>query len=385
MPVNYLEIQSQISAFCENAKLRMEALGDLRNQAERLLREPGVDLEEAQAIISTEARVNINLRCAIPTKIPFDQIFPKPALDSYIPVLAADGSQIIPSRHRQVEFGAINIAALSMLPGSGQAPLIHVHSKLLDNADLSDKSEMLTEGFIALLRDVAERNLLLETAEKFDPPVVALTDGGLELYREPGATAQYDQMLAEYLIVLEKMSTTGTIPAGYVDKPGSDLVVSLLELIASRRDPTIRLAGLTDRSLFAGILNVSGSRSAIFGIQSPQSQKFSGKLKVHLFYINVGTESSPKIARVEIPGWVAETPELVDALHATIVEQCEISGSTYPYLLHRAHEEAVIRYEDSARLEEMLAAKLTQYQLLPGEKSSKQSMKDLPGKKREKG
>ncbi len=385
MPVNYLEIQNQITTFCENVRLRMEALGDVRDRAERLLHEPGVDLKEAQAILSAESRRNINLRCAIPTEMPFDRVITKPILDSYVPVLAADGSQIIPSRHHQVEFGAINIAAISMLPGSEQAPAIRVHTKLLDNSDISDDIDPLTEGYIALLRDVAERQLLLETAAAFTPPVVALTDGGLELYREPRASAQYDQMLAEYLIVLEKMSTSGAIPAGYVDKPGSNLVVTLLELIAGQSDPSIRFVGLVDRILFSGMLQVPGSRSVIFGIQSPQSQKFNGKLAVHFFYLNVGTEKSPKIARVEIPGWVAETPALVDILHAVLVEQCKIGGGTYPYLLHRAHEEAVIRFEDSARLEEMLAAKLIQLQLSPGEKSSKQSMKDLPGKKRDRG
>lgn len=362
----------------------MEALGDVRNRAERLLHEPGVDLKEAQAILSAESRRNINLRCAIPTEMPIDRVFPQPLLDSRVPVLAADGSQIIPSRHHQVEFGAINIAAISMLPGSEQAPAIRVHTKLLDNSDISDDIDPLTEGYIALLRDVAERQLLLETAAAFTPPVVALTDGGLELYREPRASAQYDQMLAEYLIVLEKMSTSGAIPAGYVDKPGSNLVVTMLELIAGQSEPGMRLVGLVDRILFAGIVP-PGSRSVIFGIQSPQSQKFNGRLAVHFFYLNVGMEKSPKIARVEIPGWVVETPALVDILHAALVEQCKISSGTYPYLLHRAHEEAVIRFEDSARLEEMLAAKLIQLQLSPGEKSSKQSMKDLPGKKRDRG
>jgi hypothetical protein len=214
---------------------------------------------------------------------------------------------------------------------------------------------------------------------------VSLTDGGLELYREPRASAQYDAMLAEYLVVLEKMSSSGIIPAGYVDKPGSNLVVAMLELIARQTDPAIHLAGLVDRVLFSDVLREPGSRSVTFGIQSPQSQKFHGKLAVNFFYLNVGTFKSPKIARVEIPGWVAEDPTSVDTLHATLIHQCQIGGSAYPYLLHRAHEEAVIRFEDSARLEEMLAARLLQYQISPGEKSPKQSMKDLAGKKRERG
>jgi hypothetical protein len=383
MPVNYLEIQEQINQFCENARQRVEALQSLHAAAEVILHSPGMDVNRVHELVAAEIRTNPNLRCAIPVEMPFDRIYPPPANVVLTPVLAADGSQIIPSRHRQVEFGAINIAALSMTPGSGLAPRKVVHSKLLDNSDLSDNGDPLSEGYIALLRDVSERQLLLETAAEFNIPVVALTDGGLELFREPRASSEYDRVLAEYVQLLRQMSFTNIIPAGYVDKPGSSLVTGMLEIIGKQNDPEFHLAGLVDRLLFSNLLTTPGSRSVLFGIQSPQAKTFSGKLAVHFFYINVGRMGAAKIARVEIPGWVAENPSAIDNLHATLLDQCQMSGSAYPYLLHRAHEEAVIQFEDSARLEEILAARLLDLQLFPGEKSAKQSMKDLPGKKRE--
>lgn len=381
MPVNYLEIQQQIPGFCENAKRRSETLGALKILARGLLQNSQDDLSLIHEKIAREARSNPNLRCAIPRELPLDKQVPAPNPMTTCVVLAADGSQIIPSRHRQVEFGAINLAAISMLPGSGQAPVRRVHSKLMDNADLADDGDTLTEGYIALVRDVSERQLVLETASEYPPPVVALTDGGLELFREPKASQEYDRMLAEYIQVLQRMSGSGIIPAGYVDKPGSSLVVKTLELMGKQNNPELDLGGLIDRFLFTELLNQPGSRSSIFAIQSPQSNIFSGNLAVHFFYLNVGTEANPKVARVEIPGWVAENSTMVDQLHLSLMEQCQMSGSPYPYLLHRAHEEAVIQYEDSQRLEEMLAARLLDHHQFPGEKSTKQSMKDLPGRK----
>ncbi len=75
-------------------------------------------------------------------------------------MLAADGSQVIPSRHRQVEFGVINISTVSMRTGSGLAPKITVNSEMLDLDLLHTEAEAASEGYIALLRDVAERGVL---------------------------------------------------------------------------------------------------------------------------------------------------------------------------------------------------------------------------------
>ncbi len=381
MPVNYLEIKKQLPAFCQRAQIRQQELGTLKQVAMERLTSAAGDPSSAVDKIHTEAARNPMLRCAIPAVDAINSKFGSENTDFIGTILAADGSQVIPSRHNRVQFGALNIAAVILQAGSGAAPKIHTTSTLLAPEDLSEGDGTASEAYIALLRDLKERELSAELAQKYSKPVVSLSDGGLELFREPRTSKQYDQVLGQYIEVLKDLSTSGVIYAGYVDKPGSNLVVNMLDVLAQGGEGKTS-AGLIDRMLFTDILTQPGDRSAIFGIQSQQAARFSGSQAIHFFYLNVGSLQQQKIARVEIPGWVAGQPELVDLLQSAILQQCRVSGRDYPYLLHRAHEEAVIRYDDAARLEEMILASMLDQHIPAGDKSGKQYMKDLPGKKR---
>ena len=110
------------------------------------------------------------------------------------------------------------------------------------------------------------------------------------------------------------------------------------------------LRGVSDRWLYGerdNPLLPPGHRSAVFGLQSGSEKKYKGALSLHFFYLNVGTEGHPWPVRVEIPKWVAEDQKKLDLLHCVLIEQCKMMGSRpYPYLLHRAHETALVRYEE---------------------------------------
>ena len=87
--------------------------------------------------------------------------------------------------------------------------------------------------------------------------------------------------------------------------------------------------------------------------------------------------------RVEIPKWVADDKEKLDLLHGVLVEQCRMMGSKpYPYLLHRAHETAVVKNEEKQQIEQMLAMELRKQDEEMDEGSYKQSAKDLKGRTR---
>jgi hypothetical protein len=77
-----------------------------------------------------------NLRCALPENEPLNAHFPLPTLPEHATVLAADGSQIFPDRHAQVDFGLINVGVIQACYGSQAAPQIHVTSRLLYDEDL---------------------------------------------------------------------------------------------------------------------------------------------------------------------------------------------------------------------------------------------------------
>jgi hypothetical protein len=101
-------------------------------------------------------------------------------------------------------------------------------------------------------------------------------------------------------------------------------------------------------------------------------------LGLHFFYLNVGREGHPWLARVEIPAWVAQNPAMLDPLQAVLFHQCQLMGSRpYPYLLHRAHETAVVTMEEKSQVTQMIAQELRRRGVEVGEQSYKQSAKGL--------
>jgi hypothetical protein len=101
-------------------------------------------------------------------------------------------------------------------------------------------------------------------------------------------------------------------------------------------------------------------------------------LALRFFYLNVGRTDAAWLARVEIPAWVAEDPQKLDSLHAVLVDQCKILGTrAYPYLLHRAHETAVVTLEEKDQLTQMIILELRRRGVWVGEASHKQAAKSL--------
>jgi hypothetical protein len=142
------------------------------------------------------------------------------------------------------------------------------------------------------------------------------------------------------------------------------------------------LLGVTDRWLFGDRQNPllgPGQRSAVFALQSRAEKSYQGVLSLHFFYVNVGSEGHPWIARVEVPKWVAGDLEKLGLLHAVLIDQCRTMGpKPYPYLLHRAHETAVVSQDEKAQVEALLLRELRSSGDEVDEGSYKQSAKDLP-------
>jgi hypothetical protein len=255
----------------------------------------------------------------------------------------------------------------------------------------AEQLEGMSDDKLALQRDMAERKRLLELASQLQAPVITLTDGPLEIWTttlEEGRVAgEFKKNLEIYLGVLHQLSEMGATTAGYVDKPGADLVVRLLEVARAQQDDLAKIRdyrpfkGVTDIELYRDILK-PGERSAIFGLQSRSAEPYQGELALHFFYLNVGRTSHPYIARVEIPRWVIEDSSMFDNLHAVLVHQCAMIGARrYPYLLHRAHETAVVSMEDKDQVTQMIVNELRKRGLEIAGQSAKQYNKDVSGKR----
>lgn len=336
-----------------------------------------------QSALTTGGR---NLRFALPTLEPLDGVFSARADQSSLTVLAADGSQIEPDPHAAILFALINIGIFQLTPGSGAKPQETIQTILLDFNEVNDSHHVLDEDFLSLKRNLMERQALVKKAEQTAGLVVALTDGPLELYHEP----QQDQRMKEpfnlYLNSLRELANQGVITAGYVDKPRADLVMRMLELAlledTSRAGQDRPLRGITDADLFSTLL-APQQRSAIFGMHSSSSPYYQQELELHFFYLNVGCEGHAWIARVEVPAWVASDSQQINQLQQVLLEQSRIMGSKpYPYALHRAHEIALVTFEEKRQLEMRLLRELQITGIPAPIQSHKSSAKQLIRRKR---
>lgn len=386
MPVDYIQIGGQIQQFTHDHMLWSSQLQSNRVFAMDILQRYSSRQSELEELVE-KARKNPAFRCAVPTEEPLVQAFPLPQIDQRGTIIAVDGSQVIPSRHKRVIFGAINIGVIQMTPGSGEAPVIHLFSHLLSRDELYPQGILISQGKLNLDRDIEEREKIVQVAQgAADRPLVTLTDGPLELFRDPEVAEFFTDALGNYLDILTDLQKTGAATAGYVDKPRSDLVIRLLELAAAKEtesSPEHPFSGLTDAGLYRDILKNPGDRSPLFSICSPTTRAFTGDLQLYFFYINVGAANHPTIARVEIPHWVVRDSTLLNRVHVSLFEQSQILNSRpFPYLLHRAHEIAVISFEDTDRLEEMILAEMLNQGAQFDDISNKQAWKDGQGRTR---
>ena len=388
MPVNFQQVYTRIREIAQGAQDNKRVLEERRILARELLAVYASELDYLREKVEKAKEVDINLRVAVPFKESLAACFPPPVTVTDTTIIAADGSQINPDRHAAVQFCIINVGVIAMKLNSGQAPLVTVETELLYGDDLLKNGSPMSDGMVAMRRDINERIKLDEVSSELEGPIVNLTDGTLELWGAKGDDPQaYANFVEQYLGVLSRLHGRGVVTAGYVEKPTADLVINLLE-IATADDEQLRklrnyhpLHGVSDRWLYGERENPllpPGHRSAVFGLQSGSEKKYKGALSLHFFYLNVGTEGHPWPVRVEIPKWVAEDSKKLDVLHWILIEQCKMMGSRpYPYLLHRAHETAVVRYEEKQQIEQLLVLELRRIHAEVGDTSHKSSAKAL--------
>lgn len=394
MPLDYQAVRRQIHELGEKAPSRAEYFRLLKEKAFETLKNRASDLQPLRDKVCAAVSFNNHLRCAIPVVEPLDHAVSCPALPEIITLLAADGSQINPDRHASVDFCLVNVGAIQMQPGAGDAPIITVRSQLYYDDQMYTDSGRVTERLVALRRDLRERQLLAELAASAAKPLITLTDGPLELWvgrDEEAEAAEYKKHFEDYLAALHQLHRLGASTAGYIDRPRGDLLVRLLEIADLPLDQldqvgqreTRRFLGITDADLFHDLL-APGERSAVFGIQSRTAGKYADALALHFFYLNVGRDAQhPYPARVEIPAWVAGSPVMLDDLHAVLLQQCQVLGTrTYPYVLHRSHEVAVVTLDEKTQVENMIALEIQNRLGLIRESSQKQAAKDATDRTR---
>src|SRR5512146_2306181 len=336
MPIDFQQIYARIREIAAGAEERGKTLEEKRNLARRLLNDYASELDYLKKKVEDATAIDSNLRCAAPMNEPLTATYPPPEPAAGVTVIAADGSQINPDRHSSIQFCIINVGVIIMKLHSGQAPEICVQTDMLYGDELISNGNLLSDGLVAMRRDIAERLKLDEISKDLKGQIVNLTDGTLELWGAKGDDPQaYADFVEKYLRVLTRLHSRGVITGGYVDKPSADLVVRLLEIATADHEQIQRvreyepLRGVSDRWLFGERENAllpPGHRSAVFALQSGSVKKYKGPLALHFFYLNVGTLGHPWPVRVEVPQWVAEDRKKLELLHAVLIEQCNMMG-----------------------------------------------------------
>jgi hypothetical protein len=385
-------VRTQVQQLGEGARERVATLQLLLDKANGLLAQfadlPETLTEKVQRIVRME---DPNLRCALPAlkdPEPLNGCYGLPPLPAQASLAAADGSQISPNRHRSVEFALVNVGSIFMSLNNSSAPQFKIESTLLYDEPLNSAESILTDERVNLERDLKERACLSLLAASCPAPVFTFTDGPIELWgAKDGNEGAFSASLDAYQANLRALCALNAATCGYVDKPGANLVTRLLE-IADLDDANLRqakkyypLRGVSDRNLFDFLQ--PGERSAVFAMQSRSAQKYSDELALHFFYLNVGLPRHPWLARVEIPAWVAQDRPKLDGLHALLIQQCRVLGNRpYPYILHRAHETAVVTFDEAQQVEQMIINELYARGVVVGQASNKQATKDLPKRTR---
>lgn len=386
MPVNYLQVENNLDSFSEKTKLHRDQLKVARKQLSDTYQALDQSAVSIRAKIEKAESLLKSLYCAKPMGEPL--LFAKnapPAPESYT-LVAADGSQINPSRHRSLQFCVINVGLIKLLKGSGQAPEIEIQSSLLDFEQLyTEEGSLVGEDMVALFRDHAERKAILDFTGLDQLPIITLTDGPLDVYLGMNIDQRRKDLQDEVFEVNRHLEARGVISAGYIDKPGSEMLSRMLSVyntpddrLASYEDKQRPVRGVPDAELLQVCVKQPGQRSAVFEAVSKNLAVAGKRIPVSFFYLNVSQGEQPWLVRVEFPAWVSKNPELIDLLHSVVYAETQILDThPYPYLLHRSHELAVISMAEADAVEVMLLQKLDADGLSTGYVSNKEANKAL--------
>ena len=335
---------------------------------------------------------------------------PPPDVPQDWTALSVDGSHIDVDRHLPLRCHLINLGGCVITYGANpDCQLFSEPALAVADADLylhkpDDPSEevLIAGPLLGALRTVREVERLADTVEQLpdDKPALALLDGTLAFWDLQ--RGNYPRYVAERLVgqrfqtALARLRAASTnrrpvAVAAYTSRPRTAEVAGAVRLMlcdqgdaecnricSARRSelvPCDAAAGFDDREIFEPLLE-PGHRSPLY-----QSSHLAARFALGLatgqewstfYYLNGGAE----IARVEVPDWLAEDPELLTLSHAMLVKQCEL-GLGYPVVISEAHEQAVISGHDREEFRR-LTLMLLEQRGLPTPESAKNVSKRRP-------
>ena len=299
-------------------------------------------------------------------------------------VLASDGSHIDVDRHRTTRCYLINIGSTAIHYGAEPSasldsfPCLYSGDEDLVITPSGTKGrEQPVEGTLLGIKRAAEEchqlaNLAAELSAGSNS--LALLDGslilwGLEAYPDFVTEALLTKGFLSCLDDMRKLNNDRRLAlASYISFPRSTDVVNVLRVAICPHEPADcdrycpaskardcdAVSGVQDRELFLNLLD-QGERSDLFISPSKIVREHYGVHHVYFFYLRVDDE----IARVEIPRWVATDENLLNLVHALVLDQCQ-RGQGYPVALSEAHEQAVVTAADKENFWQLVESLLVE-------------------------
>lgn len=356
----------------------------------------------AQALETAAAKADpkhYRAACPFSDQYPLDVPIDPPALPAQATIMATDGSQIMPDRHAAHLYYVLNVGGIVYYHGGNRPPhQFSIPELHYPEDDAAEAEFLLASGKVSVERDKREIGVLADVSWNHrgsEQPVLAVLDQRLLYWPIGGPDAHPNEDVQAWLKGMTKIHDSGALLAGYIDRPMTGYVVTLLLALMGLDDPRFdwkelgkrgTVGGLADGVLYGRLLQ-PGQRSPVFVNVSPPNTRFAETdpaNEVCFFYLNSG-QHGRRIARVDIPRWVAESETAVNLVHTLLVDQCRILGD-YPYVLARADETAVIGHRDHEELE-FLIELFMQKQGIDGRLTAKQTSKGLArgGKTRHEG
>lgn len=300
---------------------------------------------------------------------PINQQFPFDQEPDRYALIAADGSQILPDRHKPFVFAYVQAGCAGLVYGEPRHPLVErlrriKQSRLIEEDELFDErtGELKPPTEIVNRRDLMEIELMAQAcrmARDAGLQPVLIADGSLvpfALLTSRNLAYDAERLLKPLKAALNVMRDCGAWVCGYIDRPNSNSIVRACALAGLSTDAvterTLRereTTGIFDRHLLEQEL-APAHRTALFDpsweVNAPQ---YLGTHAMRACYVNFGEPGRPIIARVEVPQWCAGAAQ-IGALCAVLHRHARL-GSGYPLILKAAHEEAVVSKEDQREIE----------------------------------
>ena len=347
---------------------------------------------------------------AVPVE-PLDTCIDLPIAPKAHTVVATDGSQIAPSHHEIAYCYLINVGRVMLHYGQGRHPLMDSLPEVFYKTDdlyVSRQWGIRIEEWMGFRRTASEAIALAELctswvesqADKAEEngentlatdglsvdltdnlsstksvgndasnpkskiqnpksivPTLAMLDGSLIywfLEQLPGEAR--DRILIPILEAWEQLRLVGVPLMGYLSASRSSESLNFFRLQACPHPnpnclsycanldklPCQVFEPLRDTSLWIAHLK-PGQRGALWR-SSAKILDLYGSHTIYFCYVHVGTE----IARIEVPGWVAENSEMFERSLGLMLAQVQ-KGYGYPVTLAEAHNQAVVTGSDRAR------------------------------------